>query len=87
MTIQEFKREKAWWGQRKISECAWKVSAEEIAARNYNLDCKNPHEVEIDYGDPEELMQEYQQIVQQLEVAQSALKQELIKALGESKGA
>ncbi|WP_244505699.1 hypothetical protein [Nitrosomonas communis] len=62
------------------------MSAEEIATRTYNLDCKNPHEVEIDHGDPEELMQEYQQIVQQLEAAQAVLKQELIKVLGESKG-
>ena len=57
-----------------------------IQKNNYNLDCKNPHEVAINHGDPEELMQEYQQIVQQLEAAQTALKQELIKALGESKG-
>jgi type I restriction enzyme M protein len=42
--------------------------------------------VAIDHGDPEEWMQEYQQIVQRLEAAQTALKQELIKALGESKG-
>ncbi|SDY48533.1 class I SAM-dependent DNA methyltransferase [Nitrosomonas sp. Nm33] len=91
LTIQEFEREKAWWGGserkgRKTTEHAWKVSTVEIAARNYNLDCKNPHEVEIDHGDPEELMQEYQQIVQQLEAAQAALRQELIKALGESRG-
>ncbi|MDV6343513.1 class I SAM-dependent DNA methyltransferase [Nitrosomonas sp. Is37] len=91
LTIQEFEREKAWWGgserkDRKTTEHAWKVSTVEIAARNYNLDCKNPHEVAIDHGDPEELMQEYQQIVQQLEAAQAALKQELIKALGESRG-
>ncbi len=91
LTIQEFEREKAWWGGlerkgRMTTEYAWKVSTEEIAARNYNLDCKNPHEVAINHGDPEELMQEYQQIVQQLEAAQTALKQELIKALGESKG-
>lgn len=91
LTIQEFEREKAWWGGperkgRRITEHAWQVSADEITARNYNLDCKNPRQVEIDHGDPEELMQEYQQIVQQLEAAQSALKQELIKALEESKG-
>ncbi|SFM07624.1 N-6 DNA methylase [Nitrosomonas communis] len=86
LTIQEFKREKAWWNYRKTTEHAWKVSADEIAARNYNLDCKHPHEVAIDHGDPEEWMQEYQQIVQRLEAAQTALKQELIKALGESKG-
>ena len=88
LTIQEFDREKAWWGGaarkgRKVNEYAWKVSAQEIAARNYNLDCKNPHEVEVNHGEPDELMQEYLEIVNQLEAAQTALKQELIQALGE----
>jgi len=59
------------------------VSAQEIAARNYNLDCKNPHEVEIDHGDPDVLMDEYLAIVDQLEAAQNALKQELMQSLGE----
>ncbi|MBD2121365.1 class I SAM-dependent DNA methyltransferase [Trichocoleus sp. FACHB-262] len=88
LTIQEFDREKAWWGGatrkgRKVNEYAWKVSAQEIAARNYNLDCKNPHEVEINHGDPDVLMNEYLAIVDQLEAAQNALKQELMQSLGE----
>ena len=50
-----------WWGGetrkgRKENEVAWKVSAEEVKARNYNLDFKNPHAVEDDHGDPEELL-------------------------------
>ena len=45
-----------WWEQREETERAWKVSAEEIKARNYNLDIKNPHTVEEDFGDPEELL-------------------------------
>jgi type I restriction-modification system DNA methylase subunit len=90
LTIQEFDREKTWWGGaarkgRKVTEYAWKVSAKEIAARNYNLDCKNPYEVEINHRDPEELMVEYQKIVGLLEKAQSALKQELMAALGDGK--
>ncbi len=81
LTIQEFEREKKWWGGaerkgRKVNEYAWKVSAEEIAARNYNLDCKNPHEVEVNHGDPDELMQEYLDISQQMKDAQNALKLE-----------
>jgi type I restriction enzyme M protein len=81
LTIQEFDREKKWWKNRKTTEHAWKVSAKEIAARNYNLDCKNPHEVEVNHRDPDELMQEYLDIAHQLEAAQTALKQELIQAL------
>jgi type I restriction enzyme M protein len=87
LTIQEFDREKAWWGGaeregRKADEYAWKVTVEDIAARNYNLDCKNPHEVAVNHRDPEELMEEYQEIVRKLEAAQAALKQELMQALG-----
>jgi type I restriction enzyme M protein len=81
LTIAEFDREKAWWGKRQTTEHAWKVAAKEIIARNYNLDCKNPHEVEINHRDPDELMQEYLEIARQLEAAQSALKTELIAAL------
>ncbi|WP_416672500.1 type I restriction-modification system subunit M [Egbenema bharatensis] len=86
LTIQEFDREKAWWGGaarkgRKVNEYAWKVSAKEIAARNYNLDCKNPHEVEVNHGEPDELMVEYESIVCQMEAAQTALKQALMESL------
>lgn len=67
---------------RKASESAWKVSAIELAQRNYKLDCKNPHEVEVNHGDPHELMREYKEIVRQLEAAQAAPKQELMESLG-----
>lgn len=82
LTIQEFDREKQWWNNRQPSEYAWKVSAQEIAARNYNLDCKNPHEVAINHRDPAELMREYLEIDRQMQDAQNSLKQELIRALG-----
>ena len=50
-----------WWGgsKRKGREegpFAWKVAAEEVKARGYNLDIKNPHTVADDHGDPEELL-------------------------------
>jgi len=87
LDIKEFDLEKRWWGGptrkgRKTTENAWKVSAAEIAARNYNLDCKNPHSVEVNHGDPAELMAEYQEITRQLFDAQNALKAELMLALG-----
>ena len=43
--IKEFDLEKAWWGNRKMTEHAWEVSLDEVRSRNYNLDIKNPHEV------------------------------------------
>ncbi|GEM21404.1 hypothetical protein NONS58_28440 [Nitrosococcus oceani] len=87
LTIGEFDLEKTWWGSatrkgRKVTEHAWKVSAKELAERNYNLDCKNPHEVELEHQDPAELMIEYQAIVRQLETTQQALKNELMACLG-----
>lgn len=87
LTMQEFDREKSWWGGpgrkgHKITEHAWKVSAKELAGRNYYLDCKNPYEVEVNHRDPEELITEYQQIVLQLEAAREALKAELMACLG-----
>ena len=45
MQVEEFATERAWWGDeadgfkaRKETPQAWKVSLEDIAARNYNLD-------------------------------------------------
>ncbi len=51
----------AWWGGprregRQEGERAWKVGAEEMRARGYNLDIKNPHTVAEDHGDPEALL-------------------------------
>ena len=82
LTIQEFDLEKKWWNNRKGTQYAWKATAKELAARNYNLDCKNPHREEVNHRDPEELMQEYYEIVQKLEAAQADLKHELMQALG-----
>jgi type I restriction enzyme M protein len=45
-----------WWKKRKKNELAWKVGIDEIKARNYNLDFKNPHTVEENHGDPAELL-------------------------------
>src|SRR6266853_2574749 len=50
-----------WWGGAKRKgrgemDVAWKVTADEVKTRGYNLDFKNPHTVEHDHGDPEELL-------------------------------
>ena len=51
-----------WWGGsdrqgREETPQAWKATAEEIKARGYNLDIKNPHAVADDHGDPETLLE------------------------------
>jgi type I restriction enzyme M protein len=50
-----------WWDNRKENEVTWKVDLEQIKARNYNLDFKNPHTVEEDHGDPIELLAKLQE--------------------------
>jgi type I restriction enzyme M protein len=50
-----------WWGGkdrkgREETPQAWKLGAEDIKARGYNLDIKNPHAVADDHGDPETLL-------------------------------
>jgi type I restriction enzyme M protein len=50
-----------WWGgkerkDREETPLAWRVTAEDVKARGYNLDIKNPHSVADDHGDPETLL-------------------------------
>lgn len=50
-----------WWGGperkgRHETPQAWKISAEEVGARGFNLDIKNPHTVADHHGDPETLL-------------------------------
>jgi type I restriction enzyme M protein len=91
LTIEEFDREKKWWGGaerrgRKTNAYAWKVPAAEIVEKNYNLDTvgKNPHREEEHHADPIELMAEYQHIVGELKKAQASLKAEFMTALTSS---
>ena len=50
-----------WWGgrdrqDRKETDRAWTVTADEVKARGYNLDIRNPHTPEDNHGDPEALL-------------------------------
>ncbi len=50
-----------WWGGadregRQEGPLAWKVTVDDVKARGYNLDFKNPHAVADDHGDPETLL-------------------------------
>jgi N-6 DNA Methylase len=50
-----------WWGGakregREETPQAWKVSADQVKARGYDLDIKNPHTVADNHGDPDELL-------------------------------
>lgn len=72
MKFEEFQQEMDWWGNeadgfaaRAENEQAWKVSIDEVIARNFNLDIKNPHVGETISHDPDELLASYQQQQQQ----------------------
>lgn len=58
--FEHFKDCIEWWGganraARQETPVAWNVTADQIKARGYNLDIKNPHIIADDHGDPEEL--------------------------------
>ncbi|XCN72451.1 MAG: class I SAM-dependent DNA methyltransferase [Candidatus Electrothrix aestuarii] len=88
MRFEEFQTEIDWWGSeadgfaaRKETEQAWKVGIEEIKARNYNLDCKNPHQVEQVIHDPEVLLADYTRQQAEISDLQEQLKGILSAAL------
>ena len=70
-----------WWDKREETEVAWKVSIDEIKARNYNLDFKNPHTVADDHGDPDELLAKLEQSEAETATLRDQLKAILEEAL------
>ena len=61
--LDHFKPCIEWWcglsrEGRVENEAAWCVGISEITARGFNLDFKNPHVVQDDHGDPDELLAE-----------------------------
>ena len=74
-----------WWGgatreRRGETPQAWRVTADEVKARGYNLDIKNPHTVVDDHGDPEELLAK----LNTAEAETSALRDKLKEILAEA---
>jgi type I restriction enzyme M protein len=60
---------------------AWKVTAEEVKARGYNLDFKNPHAEELDHGDPETMLQDLNAAEAEVAALRDQLKTILAEAL------
>jgi len=63
------------------SEVAWRVTADEVKARAYNLDFKNPHTIADDHGDPEELLAKLDEAEKQAAALRDQLKSILADAL------
>jgi type I restriction enzyme M protein len=75
-----------WWGGkdrkgRTEGPQAWRVSAEDIKARNYNLDIKNPTSIAEDHGDPETLLAELNEAEAETARLRDQLKAILAEAL------
>jgi type I restriction enzyme M protein len=91
--IEEFDREKAWWGNeadgfsaRVEGEHAWKVSIDAIKAAHYNLDQKNPHVGDVESHDPAHLLADYQRVQGEAQGLRDQLKAMLAEALASSTG-
>jgi type I restriction enzyme M protein len=93
MKLDSFSDCADWWGEgktqktklkrknRQATEQAWLVSIDEIKARNYNLDIKNPHEAEQISHDPDELLASYDQQQGDIQQLRDQLKGILAAAL------
>ena len=93
MKLEDFSACADWWGEGKKqsvkakrknrveNEQAWKVSIEDIVARNYNLDIKNPHVAEQISHDPDELLETYAQQQAHIQGLRDQLKTILSAAL------
>ena len=84
--LEHFKPCAEWWGGsdregREETEAAWKVGIDQIKARNYNLDFKNPHTVQVEHGDPTELLAKLQESERETASLRDQLKAILEEAL------
>jgi type I restriction enzyme M protein len=75
-----------WWGGvkregRMENEVAWSVTADEVKARGYNLDVKNPHTIADDHDDPEVLLARLNEAEKQTVALRDQLKTILAEAL------
>lgn len=88
--IEEFEPEKKWWGKpdkkgeyskRQENEHAWRVSIDTIKAGNFNLDIKNPHHSDTGPGDLDQLLPEYERLLEKIAATRAQLKAQLMEAL------
>ncbi len=88
MKFEEFQTEIDWWGDeadgfksRIETEQAWKISAEDLAARGYNFDLKNPHVGDAINHDPDELLENFATMQNEIQALRDQLKTILSDAL------
>lgn len=88
MRVEEFAVEEAWWGSESDGFCArredafaWKVGIDEIRARNWNLDFKNPHIGTQIRHNADELLTNYASLRAEISDLRDQLKAILVGAL------
>ena len=81
INIKEFDAEKKWWKNREENKYAWKVSLDEIKAKNYNLDFKNPHEEADDLEKPQLILEKYRKTESSIKDIQDEIVKVLTEAL------
>ncbi|EHD2902203.1 SAM-dependent DNA methyltransferase [Escherichia coli] len=87
---KNFPAEIDWWGNeadgfasRVENEQAWKVSIDDVIARNFNLDIKNPHQAETVSHDPDELLVQYAKQQAEIQTLRNQLRDILGAALSD----
>ena len=93
MKIAEFDAEKQWWGnesdgfkERSEGNYSWVVGVNDIKARNYNLDIKNPYVNYQEIRDPSVLLSQYAVLQDDIKKLREQLKVALTKALESGDG-
>lgn len=74
--LSEFDLEKAWWDNREENEYAWKVSAQDVKKRKYDMDFKNPTKAE------NELLLSPLETISKIEQSMAQVQQLIIKIKG-----
>jgi len=78
ITHEEFNPVRKWWKKREENDFAWKVSIDEIAAKNYNLDLKNPNGgSKVEHKDPEEIIASIEESEKQITKLLDEIKKEI----------
>lgn len=78
MSLKEFDAERSWWNNRVEGQNSWKVSIDDLRARNYNLDIKNPNrQAEEDEKPLDELLNEFESNLSEIQHLFGELRKEL----------
>jgi type I restriction enzyme M protein len=81
LQFEEFAPCVAWWKNREENDHAWRVPVEQIAAKGYNLDLKNPSaKDDLEHMPPEQLADDILKKEQRITEIMAEIKQTLARA-------